>query len=169
MKSKKPLLLLFVIVLIVGSYFIFDLMNRKSQNTANPFHSTETKESSESSVIQYSSVSETSYSREPVELSTQELTNYREQIEKAGYDSTLFNDQEIQKMADELSESHQSVSDYLKNQTDKKTDDNEIKQARKELLNAGIDADKMHDNEIIALLKKAKKENKTIVEIAKNN
>ncbi|WP_086313927.1 hypothetical protein A5821_001476 [Enterococcus sp. 7F3_DIV0205] len=169
MKNKK-LLFLFCLVILVIAVVVFVRMNDK-KSTKNQEVETNSSQSTDvfdkSNVINYSSETEVSYSYEEVTLSMEEIGKYREEIEQAGFDSTLFTDQEIQVMQSKIKKNGQSISQYLKDQPDKSIDETEIDKARDELKAANIDPDKMHNNEIVELIKEAKKEKKSVVEVAK--
>ncbi|PZL71979.1 hypothetical protein CI088_11430 [Enterococcus plantarum] len=169
MKNKRLMFLFCIIILIIGIIIFVKINDKKS--TKNQDLETSTSSSAnnfdKSKVIDYSSETEVSYSYEEVTLSVEELMKYREEIEQAGFDSTLFTDQEIQTMRSAIKKNGQSISQYLKDQPDKSIDEAEIDKAREELKAANIDPDKMHNNEIIDLIKQAKKEKKSVVEIAK--
>jgi hypothetical protein len=171
MKNKKLFVLFSVIIFAVG-IVMFINMNDKNEETKKVYNTGSSQSQSvdafsKSSVIDHTDVTETSYSYEAVTMSMDELATYREKIEQAGVDSTLFTDQDIQAMAAEIEKSGQSLSDYLKKQDIEKIDDAEIENARKALRAADINPDKMHNNEIIELIKQAKKEKKSVVEVAK--
>ncbi|MGM0218193.1 hypothetical protein [Enterococcus sp. AZ126] len=168
MKNKQILILSAIIILVIGLFFFVKTNNKKKVDSQSS-ETTLSKvvEQSVQSVIDYSSETETSYSYEKITLSIEELKNYREKIEKAGFDSTLFSDQEIQIMDLELDKNDQSISDYLKNKPEKIFDESEIEKVRKELEAADIDPNKFHNNEIVDFIKQAKKEKKTIVDVVK--
>ncbi|MBO0473570.1 hypothetical protein IGL98_002629 [Enterococcus sp. DIV0840] len=169
MKNKRLMFLFCIIILIIGIVVFIRVNDKKS--TKNQNLETSTSRSADnfdkSKVIDYSSETEVSYSYEEVTLSMEEIKKYREEIEQAGFDSTLFTDQEIQTMQSKIKKNGQSVSDYLKDQPDKRIDETEIEKAREALKAANIDPDKMHNNEIVDIVKQAKKEKKSVVDIAK--
>lgn len=169
MKNKKFLFLLCIVILILGVFIFINLNAKKNAgNRSVQTSTTQIEDKTDSSKLtENTSETEVSYSYEKVNLSVEELKKYREDIELAGFDSTLFTDQEIQTMALELSKNGQSISDYLKNQPDKQIDEAEIEKARNELKAANIDVNKMHNNEIVDIVKKAKEEKKSVVEVAK--
>lgn len=168
--KKKQLLALSIIILAVLLFFFVKTNDKKKiENHSLENISSQEPDRSGQSMIEQSSEIEVSYSYEKVTLTMEELKKYREEIEKTGFDSTLFSDQEIQTMYSEMDESGQSISEYLKDKTEKTIDESEIEKARKELKDAGIDLDKFHNNEIIDFVKQAKKENKSVVEVLKEN
>lgn len=168
MKNKKFLFLFCIVILGLGVILFINLnANNSAGNRSVQTSSTKSNsESDKSQEIESNSETEASYSYEKVTLSFEELKKYREDIEQAGFDSTLFTDQEIQTMALEIKDG-QSISEYLKAQPDKQIDEAEIEQARNELKDANIDVNKMHNNEIVDIVKKAKEEKKSVVEVAK--
>lgn len=169
MKNKRRMFLFCFFILLIGIAVFIKMNDKKS--TENQDLEASTSRSSDnfdkSKVIDHSSETEVSYNYEEVALNVEELKKYREEIEQAGFDSTLFTDQEIQTMQSKIKKSGQSVSDYLKDQPDKRIDEAEIDKAREALKAAKIDPDKMHNNEIVDLVKQAKKEKKSVVEIVK--
>ncbi|GGC99258.1 hypothetical protein [Enterococcus wangshanyuanii] len=169
MKNKKVLFLISALILLVGIIFVIQLNNKNDTETkASTTKSTETTDVySKSSVIDHSDETDISYSYEKVTMSMEELGKYRSEIEQAGFDSTQFTDQDVQTMAEKIKKSGQSLKDYLKDLDIEKIDDDEIENARESLRDAGIDPDKMHNNEIVELLKQAKKEKKSVVDVAK--
>lgn len=169
MKKKQFLILTAVLILVFGGFLLIKLNDKKNtDNQELKVNSARIKGEQNQSVIDYSSETEMSFSYEEVVLDNEELKKYREEIETAGFDSTLFSDQEIQKMAIEIEKNSQTVSEYLKNKTDKIIDKAEIEKARKELQEANIDPNKFHNNEIIDLIKQSKKEKKSVVDLAKS-
>lgn len=169
MKNKKFLFLLCIIILLVGIVIMVKMNDKKS--TDNQVLETSSSQIADnfdkSEVIEYSDETEVSNSYEKVTLSMEEIKKYREEIEQVGFDSTLFTDQEIQTMQEKIKKSNQSISEYIKDQPDKIIDEAEIDKAREELKAANFDLDKMYNNEIVDLVKQAKKENKSVVELAK--
>lgn len=169
MKNKK-LLFLFGVIILVIAIVVFIKMNDKKETKNQDIQtsSSQSKESlDKSKVIDYSTETDVSYSYAEVTLSVEEIKKYREEIERAGFDSTLFTDQEIQTMQSKIKQSGQTITQYLKEQPDKSIDEAEIDKAREALKAANIDPNKMHNNEIVDLVKQAKKENKSVVEVAK--
>lgn len=170
MKKRQLLILPILIFLALGLFFLVKNNDKKKvESQSSETSSFQTAEPLEQSVIEHSSATEVSYSYEKDALSTEELKKYREEIETAGFDSTLFSDQEIQAMLLKIDKSGQSVSDYLKDNHEQVVEESEIEKARKELKAADIDSDKFHNNEIVEFIKQAKKEKKSIVKVVKEN
>lgn len=169
MKNRKAFFLISALILLVGVIVFIQLNNQKEAETkASTTKSTQAADVySKSSVIDHSDETDVSYSYEQITMSMEELEKYRSEIEQAGFDSTQFTDQEVQTMVEKIKKSGQSLKDYLKELDIETIDDDEIEAARESLRAAGIDPDKMHNNEIVELLKQAKKEKKSVVEIAK--
>lgn len=166
MKNRKILILSIVVILAIGILLFVKMNGKKSIETKNSeVVSSQSTAQIEQSVIEHSSETKVSYSYEKIELTTEELAKYREAIEKAGFDSTLLSDQEIQEMFSKIENTQQEISKYLKNKLGSTIDESEINKARQELKAANIDPDKFHNNEIIEFIKQAKKEKKSIVEI----
>ncbi|EOI02989.1 hypothetical protein UAY_00734 [Enterococcus moraviensis ATCC BAA-383] len=171
MKSKKLLFLFCIVILIVGIVVFIRMDDKKT--TKNQDLETSSSQSSDnfdkSKVIDYSNETEVSFSYEEVTIPMEEIEKYREEIEKAGFDSTLFTDQEIQTMQAKIKKSGQTISQYINSLPDKVIDEKEIEKAREELRAANIDPDKIYNNELVDMIKQTKKENKSIVDIAKEN
>lgn len=156
-----------VVVVFIAIFLKMNGAKHKQVQDAQVNSTQRTNEVSETTVIDYSTEPEQSQSYEEITLSIEEIKKYREAIEQAGFDSTLYTDQEIQKMLTAIEKTGQSIAEYLKEQPDKSINDAEIEAAREELKSANIDPNKMHNNEIVELVRQAKKENKSVVAVFK--
>ncbi|MDR0922439.1 MAG: hypothetical protein LBM95_08655 [Lactobacillales bacterium] len=167
MKKKRMFLIVLIGVTVIAGIFYVGMKpknnTKKTGNSSTISSSTSVRLSTTTAPTSTSTT--TTESRVPIP----EVKEARKMITEAGYDSTVYSDEEAVSILQKAQEENLSVKEYLEKNHKAEPNEEEMEKARKDLQKAGIDVDKMTAYDISELIKEAKKQEKTVVEVAKNN